>query len=213
MGSESISNLFSLVVLIGFFGFCLAFFNVISLLRLYDRRKKEKREAEELKKQRMGKINIIADKMHNIFLHDDLLQERFQSFSNVRGWFPHLPLDLYNRFFDESEADLFLTQRQKFQNFFDQLLKIYAEKLKTAYDNEEKFKKEHKELKPNLMSGDEIRDFLKRKRFFSEEKKKAEGDNWDLHDALRDIGFDVWAEHSDGVGYKAYLYLKKSYQF
>lgn len=201
------------MVFIGFLGFCLAFFNAISLLRLYDRRKKEKKEAEELKKERMEKINIIAQKMLAIFKHDNQLEESFERISLLRSLHNNLPDSLYLIFFMSGSKLFFEAKKKNFQNFFDQLLKIYAEKLKKAYDDEENFKKKHGEIKSNSMSGEEIRDLVKKRRFILEEKKKAEGECWDLHDALRDIGFDVWAEKSDKIGYRAYLYLKKSYSF
>lgn len=164
----------------------------------------------------MERLEIIAQRMSSVFANNHAIQKSFESFSGVSGFFAaNISKGLYNKFFNDDNplSGMIAEQKQKYQKFFDQFLKIYAEKLKTAYDNEENFKRDNAQLEHDSMSGEEIRNFLKRKRFFSEEKKKAEEDCWDLHDALRDLGFDVFAEKSDGVGYKAYLYLKKSYPF
>lgn len=206
---SSVNGFFGAVsILLGFLGLY-----IFCLRKIFKDYTREKERAEELKKERMEKINIIAQKMLAVFKYDNQLQESFERISLLRSLHNDFPDSLYWIFFMSGSKLFFEANKKKFQNFFDQLLKIYAEKLKTAYDNEENFKKERGEVEFDSISGDEIRDFLKRKRFFSEEKKRAEEENWGLHDALRDIGFDVWAEKSDGIGYKAYLYLKKSYSF
>lgn len=177
---------------------------------------KKRKKAEELKKERMGKVNIIAQKMLDAFKNNSKLGKSFKQCScfigrEIREQF--LQGDLYNIFFEESSKHFFEVKKENFQNFFDQLLKVYAEKLRLAHDRDEVFIEECKKISRDSLSSEEIRNEISIARTYKNRKEVAENDFWFLHDALKYIGFDVWGEKKDGFGYKAYLILKTSYEF
>lgn len=100
------------------------------------------------------------------------------------------------------------TYIQKYQGLFDQVLKLYAEKLNSAYEAQEKFRKEYnkgEQLRDNF-SRYEIRKILSSYREIDENILKAKEAFWTLHECLFQLGFDTFGQYS----YKTYLTLKKS---
>jgi hypothetical protein len=174
----------------------------------------KKNKEKRLKKERIEKINIIAQKMVIVFKNDYQLEESFNRISLLRGLHhSRLPENLYRIFFMSGSKLFFEANKKSFQNFFDQLLKVYAEPLKLVYEKEEEMREKYKDTPYNSFSSEEIRDLFKIKKGIGTEKEHSENDFWSLHDALKHVGFDVWGEKKDGFGHKAYLCLKKSYLF
>jgi len=183
-------------------------------MKLYDGKEREKKEAEELEKERMKKTNIIAQKMLSTFANNNRLKKSFLFSVGLRSVPTAFPDYLYFLFFNASAKEIFEARKQHFQNFFDQLLKLYAEGLKEVYNKENTLKDgRYEDPKSDSFSGEEIRNFFFIKRKYKEEKEFVERNFWSLHDALKYIGFDVWGEKGDGFGHRAYLCLKKSYDF
>lgn len=96
-----------------------------------------------------------------------------------------------------------LPEISKWQDFFDQVLKMKAEHLQKIYDKEGIFrKKDLKNTAPRLLSRGEIDALLHLEKTLVEIKEEAERDFWDLHDTLQCIGLKTWDS------YKMYLKLK-----
>lgn len=98
-----------------------------------------------------------------------------------------------------------LPELKKYQHFFDQVLKMYAEDLAQTYGIEQHFRKENEKAfkQPNSLSRKEIEEFSHQERRSTEKKRWAERKFWELHDTLKELGLDTWGHK----GHKVYLAL------
>lgn len=102
--------------------------------------------------------------------------------------------------------DQVIARLPKYQDFFDQILKMYAEKMHEMYRDEEEFRKRYKKEENffGSFSRPEIEKIFGENEKSLREKKKAEEKFWTLHDLLQSLGFETWGHRS----YKVYLLLK-----
>ncbi len=92
-----------------------------------------------------------------------------------------------------------------FTDFADQLLKMYADNLQYAYNEEEKLRKEFKGKEaPDSFSRGDIEFLLEKDETVRRKIDDAETNFWSLHDVLDDIGHTTWGYK----GYKVYVCLK-----
>jgi hypothetical protein len=91
----------------------------------------------------------------------------------------------------------------RYQDFFDQVLKMYADKLQKIYDEEGKRKKLIGPLPRDRYSSEEIGFTIEENEYEEREKKDTETKFWILHNTLRDLGLRTW-----GRSYKFYVALK-----
>ncbi len=101
-----------------------------------------------------------------------------------------------------------LPEISKWQDFFDQVLKMQAEYLQKTYEQEDRCKKEAiKNVADNSMSRFRIDLQISSEERLVEDKKYIERRFWDLHDTLQYLGLKTWDS------YKAYLKLKPMKDF
>jgi hypothetical protein len=98
--------------------------------------------------------------------------------------------------------------KEKFQPLLNQLLKFYAERLNDAVRVDEEFMKKMSAIKlselRNSYSEKDVQNLVSQVRKQLEDIREAKKKFWELHDTVRDLGFETWGDTS----YKTYIYLK-----
>ena len=95
-----------------------------------------------------------------------------------------------------------------YQDLFDQVLKMYAEKMQSVYDYEDDLKKKHpwETLRNNLTRDEVERIIIKGESEIRTEKLSTEEKFWTLYDVLEDSGIKTFGVRS----FRPYLALKQT---
>lgn len=104
------------------------------------------------------------------------------------------------------ETDV-LPEISKWQDLFDEILRLSANTLHKVYCAEDRWRREGEATDSNSLSREEIDAMLHKKEELANSKREAEKMFWDLHNTLQCLGLKTWDS------YKTYLKLKPTKAF
>jgi hypothetical protein len=108
----------------------------------------------------------------------------------------------------EKQNNLTGDVKETLQTILNRLLKFYAKKLNESCSADQEFNKSMSSIKLDKIkdsySVEEIQKLVNKARGIEKEVEERKKEFWEIHDIVRDLGFETWGD----VSYKAYICLK-----